>query len=96
MMKIENVIEKLDNFWLNDATEEEDGRYFFSSETTNKEEYREVENLLWDCLISENHWNYNNKNILQDYGYHCWIGDGDIFGLLVACVTKDNKTFSFG
>lgn len=36
------------------------------------------------------------KKKLMDNGYRVYAGERDSFGILVVCVSKDGKTFSFG
>ena len=90
-------IEIINKFWeQNDATFEEDHDKFFDKETCNEKDYDEVEGLFWKYLITGQHWSATNKKIMHDNGFVCWAVDKDSYGLLVACVTKNGKTFSFG
>ena len=92
-MSKDDLLNKIDWYWENhEATEEEDGRYWFPDD----EDYNELHKVLMDELFEENHWNYETKEFLKEHGYRCWVGDGDSFGILVAVVTKDNKNFSVG
>lgn len=90
-------IKVINKFWdSNDATFVEDNDKFFDRETCNKKDYDEVESIFWKYLITGQHWSATNKKIMSDNGFVCWAGDQDSYGLLVACVTKNGKTFSFG
>ena len=95
---MDEFIKFLDYFWNKyEATyEDTDGSKFFDSEIVNKEDYEKLEDYCWQYLIKGQHWNFENKKILKEHGYICYAGDQDSFGLLVACVEKDNKNFSFG
>lgn len=90
-----NVMEmiRLADFWKNAKTEEEDGKQWI---TEDSEDYKEIMDILWDNLFIGSHWNPTVKHHLEINGYHCWIGDGDSFGILVACITKDGKNLSIG
>ena len=88
-------IEKLNNFWeTHEANYEENGNYFFDD--NDSKEALEVESIFFDFLCPDGYIVQENKAILAQNGFRTWIGDGDSFGILVCCVTKDGKTFSFG
>lgn len=93
-MDLNTLLEKLNSFWNStEATEEEDGRWWFDCY---EEKAREIVDLLWDHLFIGSQWNPDTRSFLQQNGYRCWIGDGDSFGILVACITKDGKNLSIG
>lgn len=60
------------------------------------DESRKIEDIFWDNLCPGNHFDAKTKHFLEINGYRVWAGDKDSFGILVACVAKDGKAFSFG
>ena len=93
---MEEFLKALDDFWAkHEATYEEDGKYFFEEDKCG-DDYREIESLIWEKLLTTNWWKIDTKKFIEENGYHCFAGDKDSFGLLVACVGKDNKYMSIG
>ena len=93
---MDDFLKFLDYFWNKyEATNESNNEMFFDSEHC-KDDYDKLEDYCWEYLIEGPTWNYMNKAILDKNGYTCYAGDQDSFGLLVACVEKDNKIFVFG
>ena len=93
-MDLNELLEKLNTFWNStEATEEEEGRWWFDCFD---EKVREITDLLWDYLFIGSHWNHETRMFLKEHGYRCWVGDGDSFGILVACISKDGKNLSIG
>lgn len=92
----EEIIQKLNNLWEQAATElcEDDGRtYILQNDVA-----EEIEKICWKYLIKagELAWNWKNVKKLEEYGYKCFAGERDSFGMLTACVKKDKKIFCFG
>ena len=93
-MKKEEILEKMNKYWdTHEATFVEDDVLYFEEDT---DEYNELYNILFDELTPNGHWNNELKRFLQENGYECYIGDGDSFGILIACVSKDSKVFTIG
>ena len=91
-----NLIEKMDHYWKTHEAKEypgESGKWF---DEYADDEGRELMDLLFKELFIGSHWNPETKSQLQQAGYRCWVGDGDSFGILVACITKDGKSLSVG
>lgn len=92
----ETKLKKIADFWEGDnwTTEEEENSLW------PKDPYgdlaQEIEGIFWDELILGNHFNPIGKKTMMDNGYDVFAGDRDSFGILVACVEKNGKTFSFG
>lgn len=89
---------KINDYWNNhksfhEVDEEDNGKLYFK---TDDDESREIENIFWNKLVTINNFNWRAKHLLEENGYKVYIGDGDSFGILVACVEKDNKIFAFG
>ena len=93
---MEELIKKIDAYWDTHEAKEYPGETGLWFDLSADNEGRELEGLLWDNLFLGNGWNYDNKAKLVEAGYRCWVGDGDSFGILVACITKDNKSISIG
>ena len=92
---MEELLEAMNKYWeTHETTVEEDGRKFFPDLVD--DETGNLINLMWKWLFINGQWNPETKAYLRDNGYRCWIGDGDSYGILVACITKDGKTFSIG
>ena len=95
-MKIsEEQIKLLDEFWENHPAEVKDGSYSFFNDQYSKDAL-DVEDIFFDYLCPDGHFNMENRAILADHGYYAKVTDGDSFGILVCCVTKNGKTFSVG
>lgn len=91
---MKEILEKMNAYWSSHTlTEEEDGKNYFIQED---DESSELYDLLFVNLTPNGEWNITFKNYLQENGYRCYIGDGDSFGILVACIRKDNKIFTVG
>ena len=94
---MEELLEKMDHYWETGktVTDEYDGKLYF--ETDNEDQnYNWIMDKLWSCLFIGSCWNYDTRRYLESNGYKCWIGDGDSFGILVACITKNKKTMTIG
>ena len=92
----EEIINKLNNLWEQASTEvcEDDGcTYILQNDVA-----EEIEDICWKYLINagELAWNWKNVKKLEEYGYECFAGERDSFGMLTACVEKDEKIFCFG
>ena len=92
---MQGLLDKMNEYWAShEATVSDEHHMFFRQDD---EDADILETMFYSKLFKNGgHWNFETKNFLESNGYHCWIGDGDSFGILVACVTKDGKTFSIG
>lgn len=93
------LLEVMNNYWeTHEATEyyEGDGPYKWFPANYDDKQYEELMTLLWDNLFIGSCWNLDTRRMLQENGYRCWIGDGDSFGILIACITKNGKSLSIG
>lgn len=99
---MEKLLELLNKFWDTfEATVDENGDEVENGKWFGKEAYdselgQQLETELWDKLFIGSHFNLETRHFLVNHGYRVWIGDGDSFGILVACITKDGKTYSIG
>lgn len=93
---MEELLRVMNNYWSGHEAVEADGRYMFFSENYGDADYEKMMDLLWKHLFIGSRWNPDTRSMLIKNGYRCWIGDGDSFGILVACITKDGKTLSVG
>ena len=91
------LVEKLNRYWENHEANVDpydgSGKWFDPDED---EEGSDLINDLFEKLFIGSNWNYETKNELQKAGYRCWVGDGDSFGILVACISKNGKNLSIG
>lgn len=89
------LVEQMDNYWNTHEAKDygENGKWFDQNED---EAGMELEKILWDKLFIGSNWNPETRAELRKAGYRCWTGDGDSFGILVACITKDGKSLSIG
>ncbi len=90
------LIEMLNKYWETHEAKTypgENGKWF--DENDDEDGRNLVEILLKELFIGST-WNLETKSELQKAGYRCWIGDGDSFGILVACITKDGKSLVIG
>lgn len=97
---MEQLLENLNNYW-----ETHEGKFSEDEECTihmgymdlsEDEDGSNLESELWDKLIIGSWYNMETKTFLEENGYHVWAGDKDSFGLLVVCISKDDKYISFG
>ena len=91
-----DLVEKMNHYWKTHEAKEypgESGKWF---DTESDQEGKDLMAKLWDELFIGSHWNFETKKTLTDAGYRYWVGDGDSFGILVACITKDGKSLSIG
>lgn len=95
-MFTEEKLKEIADFWEGDnwTTEEEEHSLWPKDPWGDKA--KKIESIFWDELISGDCFNVDAKKKLMDNGYRVYAGDRDSFGILVACVSKDGKTFSFG
>lgn len=96
---MEELLELLNKFWETfDATEIDltDDTRWFSNDVYHTELGEQLEKELWDKLFIGSHFNLETRHFLINNGYRVWIGDGDSFGILVACISKDGKNYSIG
>ena len=91
-----NLIKMMDAYWKNHEAKEYSGESGLWFEPYEDQEGRDLMDVLWKNLFIGSHWNLETKSELQKAGYRCWVGDGDSFGILVACITKDGKSLSIG
>lgn len=96
---MDELLELLNKFWETfEATEIDlanDTRWF-SNDVYHTELGKQLEKELWDKLFIGSHFNLETRHFLINNGYRVWIGDGDSFGILVACISKDGKNYSIG
>lgn len=93
---MKDLIEMMNEYWDTHEGKEypgENGKWFDEHED---DQGRELVDRLWKDLFIGSSWNPDTRSYLQSNGYRCWIGDGDSFGILVACITKDGKSLSIG
>ena len=93
---MKDLVELMDSYWETHEAKEypgESGKWFDENED---EQGKELVSRLWKDLFIGSCWNPDTRAYLQSNGYRCWIGDGDSFGILVACITKDGKSLSIG
>lgn len=92
---MQDLLKAMNEYWSKHDAPIKEGRYNFFKQ--DDEESSNLESLFFQKLFRNGgHWSYDTKKFLEENGYRCWVGDGDSFGILVACITKDNKTFSVG
>ena len=91
-----NLVEQMDNYWKNHEAKEYPGESGLWFEPNDDQDGRNLMDALWDKLFIGSHWNPDTRTELQQAGYRCWVGDGDSFGILVACISKDGKSLSIG
>lgn len=92
----EKKLKEIADFWEGDnwTTEIEEGSLWPKDPYGDLAQH--IEGIFWDELMSGNHFDIDGKRTLMGEGYRVFAGDRDSFGILVACVEKDGKTFSFG
>lgn len=91
------LVEMLDHFWdTHEAVEYEDENGMWLNTEEDEEGEKLMDKLYEELFIGGGHWNPPVVQLLSKHGYHCWVGDGDSFGILVACISKDGKTISIG
>lgn len=89
-------LKKIADFWEGDNwTTEKEKNSLWPKDYYSKEA-QEIEQIFWDNLIKGNDFDYDAKKILIKNGYRVFASSRDSFGLLTVCVSKDEKTFSFG
>ena len=93
---MEELVKLMDKYWdeHEGVLDEYSGKMFFEGDEEEGSDYNKIQDLLWSYLFVGSHWNYETRSFLQRHGYKCWIGDGDSFGILVACITKKGKTMT--
>jgi hypothetical protein len=92
----EETIKQLDELWAKAKTEvdETDNRtYILQNEVANS-----IEDICWKYLIKADELDWNRKNVekIKEYGYKCYAGEKDSFGMLTAVVEKNGVRFCFG
>ena len=92
----ETKLKEITDFWKGDNWTTEEEEYSLWPKDPYGELAQRIEGIFWDELMSGNHFNPDGKKALMDKGFRVFAGDRDSFGILVACVSKDGKTFSFG
>jgi len=90
------LVEQMDSYWNTHEAKEYPGEYGKWFDLDEDEAGKELAKILFDKLFIGSDWNLETRAELQKAGYRCWIGDGDSFGILVACITKDGKSLSIG
>jgi hypothetical protein len=86
MIKLIELLDKVNSGELEVSTTEEDGHNYLEGEVAKK-----IEGLACDTLISsEGGCNWDNINILREKGYRVFPGEKDSFGWLTGCI-KTNK-----
>lgn len=93
----EAKLKEIARFWEDDSnwgTEKAEG-YLWPTDPW-CDSSQKIEGYFWEDLISGNHFNPDGKKALTENGYRVFIGDGDSFGILVACVAKNGRCFSIG
>ena len=95
---MENLLELLNQFWetFDGVEDEETGQRWFKDEEYHSELGEKLDKELWDKLFIGSHFNLETRHFLINNGYRVWIGDGDSFGILVACISKNGKNYSIG
>ena len=93
----ERKLKEIADFWEGDnwTTEIEEGSLWPKDPYGDLAQH--IEKIFWaELILGGNHFDPFGKKTLMDNGYRVYAGDRDSFGILVACVEKDGKTFSFG